>query len=126
MELKVLGREINIFLQVPRDENFASIFIQLGEAFRVEEFKNIYLNQEEEQTGKPAFFPSDFIDRKNTNHFHITIMENDEKRFYEFLQKFCEERNISFDNPNKSKHYLRERAIARSTKVFQEYKNKKF
>jgi hypothetical protein len=39
------------------------------------------------------------IDRKNANYFTVIVMTEDEKRFYDFLKKFCEEHEISFIDP---------------------------
>ena len=47
---------------------------------------------------KTINYSSNFIDSKSW-HLKITIWENDENKFYDFLKSFCEEKNLSFRDP---------------------------
>jgi DNA replication initiation complex subunit (GINS family) len=99
MEIKIFDKELKIKIQMSVGENFVETFINLGKAFRAENFKNIYIDEYEKNSEQAAFFSHDFIDRKNANYFTVIVMTTDEKRFYDFLKKFCEEHKISFIDP---------------------------
>lgn len=99
MEIKLFGKELQIMLQISREGDFVDTFIKLNKSFKLEGFLNICLGAEDNNIGKPAFISEYYADRENANYFHVTVMAADEKRFYDFLKKFCEENGISFKDP---------------------------
>ena len=40
-----------------------------------------------------------YYDHPNGWHIQIKVWENDENRFYDFLQKFCDDKGMSFRDP---------------------------
>jgi len=101
MKIKIFGKEINIMVQISSGIGFIETFTTLKEAFDKEGFKNIYIDSNEANISTPAFFPDNMLDRTVWNYFRIKIMDYDEQRFYEFLEKFSKERNITFEQPTK-------------------------
>jgi hypothetical protein len=49
--------------------------------------------------GKDIKSVDGYYDHPGGWHIQISVFENDEERFYDFLQKFCEEKGISYRDP---------------------------
>jgi|APSaa5957512622_1039677.scaffolds.fasta_scaffold149113_1 hypothetical protein len=43
-----------------------------------------------------------YYDHPNGWHVKVSVWENDEQHFYEFLAKFCEEHDLKFRDPKQS------------------------
>jgi hypothetical protein len=53
--------------------------------------------------GKTIKAVDGYFDHPNGWHIQVTVWENDEGRFYEFLQTFCIMNNLTFRDPRSSK-----------------------
>jgi len=48
---------------------------------------------------------------EDTWHIQVTVWETKEKEFYEFLQRFCKRRKISFRDPREDEEFLERQKI---------------
>lgn len=92
MKVKVFERDISIKLQFQGDE-LPDKFIKFKNKFRESEFKITSIGLD----NKPWI--SDPSSKEDYLLFRIMVVDYEEKKFYDFLQKFCEENGITFEIP---------------------------
>lgn len=97
----VYMRNIKLDVVIPKKWGW-SFMNQFGKKFAV---KNHFSGEKEIKS------VDGYSKHLNGWHIHITIRENEEKKFYEFLQKFCNRRKISFRDPREYSEYQEVRAL---------------
>ncbi|MCF7834567.1 hypothetical protein K9M48_00730 [Candidatus Gracilibacteria bacterium] len=100
--------ESRIMLKFPKD---ADLFITFKKLFKKKGFSIRAIDRDCELIKIPPELPAGFVDRVYNAYFFVTIMKDEEKEFYEFLQEFCNRRKISFRNPLEDPEYIREQEI---------------
>ena len=99
MEIKFFQKEVKLNFRISSGDDFPQLFIRLSNAVKEQGFQSVYFNEEEKNVGIITGLGGP-VDRPRGYYCNITLMEEDEKNFYTFLQKFCEENKLTFRPPN--------------------------
>ena len=81
-------RDIKLDVVIPKDFVWEFI-LAFGEEFAVQD----------SHLGKVFKTIDGYYDHPNGWHIQLSVYENDEDRFYDFLKKFCEDRDLLFRDP---------------------------
>lgn len=87
-EVIIYAREIRLDVVIPKSHVW-EFMEEFGREFAVKFFEG----------GKRLKAVDGYFEHPGGWHIQLVIWEDDENRFYDFLQKFCEERKLSFRDP---------------------------
>ena len=84
----IYGRHISLEVVIP-EEHVWNFMAEFGKEFAVEEIG----------VGKHIKPVDDYFEHPGGWHVKVNVWENDEARFYVFLRQFCDQKNITFRDP---------------------------
>jgi len=98
MEITFFEKEVKLHFRISREESFTELFSKLSKAIEEQNFQSTFFDGKENNIGLSASLCGP-LDRPKGYYCNITLMEEDEERFYKFINKFCEENGVSFKSP---------------------------